>query len=190
MKPKKAPRKRTLSVEQLPTITNYYARQYQGLLSTETTNIFLIKRIKEFGVPHKNRSQYVYSKGVNGIIVATDAKNHKLADWIEYMDDYIISHWENPDPVEEPILITKVSVNKDGTVKKKAGRKPGTIMKTIDTERKLQIIKAIRHNQKTKRLTQYELEGRLGISASYLSQMKKKYLTSYWFNCINNNVDE
>lgn len=174
----KAPKKRKLTPEQLPTITNYYARQYQGLYSTESTNIFLIKRIKEFGVPHKNRSQYVYSKGVAGIIVATDAENHSVADWIDYMDDCIISHWENPDPVLEPLPEPPKKTNKDGSVKKKAGRKPGTVVVPIDSARKMEIIKALRHNQKTRALTQYELAGRLGISASYLSQMKKKYLTT------------
>lgn len=149
MKPKIKPikPKRTLTDEQLPSITNYYANQYKGLYSSESTNIFLINKIKEFGVPHKNRSQYVYSKNVCGIIVATDAENHSLTDWIAYMDDHIISHWENPEPVLEPMpVIMDKSLNKDGTVRQKAGRKNGTIVKTIDTERKAEIISAIRHN--------------------------------------------
>jgi len=175
MKPKK---KKIMQAEAMPSLCNYYARQYQGIYSSESTNIFQIKRIKEFGIPHKHRSQYIYSPDKVGIIVATDAPDHDLADWIEYMDDHILAHWKNPDPVLELILEPEVKTNKDGTEKKKAGRKPGTIVTPISSNRKLEILKAIRHNQKTGDFTQHELAGKLGISASYLSQMKKKHLTT------------
>ncbi len=167
--------KKILTAEQLPSICNYYARQHQGLYAIETTNIFLVKRIQGFGVPHSKKSNYIYSPTTRGIIVVTDAPNHDLADWIDYMGNDIISHWQNP---KEPFSV-KTSYWREPEDRRKRGRKPGTKLQPMNEIERRQIIEAIEQNMVTKQFTQLDLAGRLGISASYLCQLKKRHLTSH-----------
>lgn len=166
--------KKILTAEQLPSICNYYARQHQGLYAIETTNIFLVKRIQGFGVPHKKTSNYIYSPTTHGIIVVTDAPNHTLDDWIDYMGEDIISHWQNP---KKPFKIKSTYWREPGD-RRKRGRKKGTSIQPMNDLERRQIIKAIEVNMKTKEFSQIALAGRLGISASYLCQLKKRHLSN------------